>query len=79
MLRMYLKGGALVAVKEFFKRFGIVFTRTAVEKALPFGIGVAVGSSVNYGITTYVGKQALQFFTIDAQVKSDDAEDELAA
>ena len=65
MLRQYLKGAALVAVKQAFRRIGIVFTRKAAEKALPFGIGVAVGSSTNYALAKYVGSQAKGWFILD--------------
>lgn len=71
MLRQYLKGAALVTVKEFFKKLGIVFTRKALEKALPFGIGVVIGSSANYALTKYVGNAAKGWFIIDRN-KDDD-------
>lgn len=72
MLRQYLKGATLQAVKEFFKKVGITFTRKAAEKALPFGIGVAIGSGANYGLTRYVGKQAKKWYQIDRQMPEDD-------
>ena len=65
MLRQYLKGAALQAVREFFKRIGFRFARKAAEKALPFGIGVVISSSANYGLTRYVGRQAKKWFIID--------------
>lgn len=65
MLRQYLKGAALQTVKILFKRVGITFVRKSIEKAIPFGIGVAIGSSANYGLTKYVGKQAKKWFVID--------------
>ena len=65
MLKQYLKGATLVAVKEFFKKLGITFTRKALEKALPFGIGVVIGGGANYALTKYVGKQAKSWFIID--------------
>lgn len=65
MLRQYLKGAALQAVKEFFKRLGIIFTRKALEKAIPFGVGVVIGVSANYALTKYVGKTAKRWFMID--------------
>lgn len=65
LLRQYLKGAALQALKELFKKLGIVFTRKALEKALPFGIGVVVGSTANYYLTRYVGRQAKEWFRID--------------
>lgn len=71
MLRQYLKGAALQAIKEFFKRLGIVFTRKALEKALPFGIGAVVGGGANYALTKYVGHQARKWFVIDAQTPKD--------
>ncbi|EHZ7344711.1 TPA: hypothetical protein ACGUW9_004234 [Vibrio vulnificus] len=53
-------------MKEIFKRLGITFTRKALEKAIPFGIGVVVGFSANKGITWYVGSKAKDFFASDA-------------
>ncbi|TXD33796.1 hypothetical protein FRC96_15095 [Lujinxingia vulgaris] len=68
LVRQYLKGAVLQALKEMFKTLGIVFTRKALEKALPFGIGVVIGSSANYALTRYVGKQAREWFVIDSQM-----------
>jgi len=65
MLRQYLKGAVLVAVKELFKKLGIIFTRKAIEKALPFGVGVAIGSGANYVLTRFVGHQAKVWFILD--------------
>jgi len=68
LLREYLKGAALQAVKEFFKRIGIIFTRKALEKALPFGIGVVIGGTANYALTRYVGTQAKEWFVLDREM-----------
>ena len=65
MVRQYLKGAILQAVKQFFRRLGIVFTRKALEKAIPFGVGVVVGAGGNYAMTKYVGYQAKKWFMID--------------
>ena len=65
MLRHYLKGALLQALKEIFKKLGITFTRKALEKALPFGVGAVFGAGGNYVLTRYVGKQAKQWFVID--------------
>ena len=65
MIRQYLKGAALQAVRQAFRRVGITFTRKAVEKVIPFGIGAAIGGAANYGLTRYVGRQAKQWFIID--------------
>jgi hypothetical protein len=67
LLRQYLKGATLQAIKAFFRRIGIIFTRKALEKALPFGVGVFIGSSANYALTRYVGAQAKEWFVIDRQ------------
>lgn len=68
LLRQYLRGAVLQAIKEFFKKLGIVFTRKAIEKALPFGIGVVIGGTANYALTKYVGAQAVKWFVIDAEL-----------
>lgn len=58
MLQQYLKGATLQAVKEIFKKLGVVFVRKAAEKAIPFGVGVLIGFTANKGLTWYVGKKA---------------------
>jgi hypothetical protein len=62
MARQYLKGATLTAVKELFKRVGITFTRKALEKAAPFGVGVVISFSANKGLTWYVGSKGHDFF-----------------
>lgn len=66
MVRQYLKGAVLQALKELFKKIGITFTRKALEKAIPFGIGVVIGSGANYALTKYVGNTARSWFEADA-------------
>ena len=66
VLRQQLRGGALLAAKQAFKRVGVVFTRKAVEKAIPFGVGAVIGSGVNAGLTTYVGREARKWLELDA-------------
>ena len=65
LLKEYLKGPILVVVKEWFKKVGITFTRKALEKAIPFGVGVVIGGGANYGLVRYVGAQARDWFVID--------------
>lgn len=67
ILRQQLRGSALIATKQALKRVGIVFTRKAVEKAIPFGVGAVIGASVNAGLATYVGNQARKHLEIDPQ------------
>jgi len=64
MTQQYLKGATLQAVKEIFKKVGVTFTRKAVEKTIPFGIGVIIGFSANKGLTWYVGSKARDFFKV---------------
>ncbi len=64
MAQQYLQGATLQAVKEIFKKLGITFTRKAVEKAIPFGVGVVIGFSANKGLTWYVGSKAKDFFKV---------------
>jgi hypothetical protein len=67
MLRQYLKGAALQALKQFFRRVGIIFTRKALERAIPFGIGVVIGAGANHALTKYVGAQARDWFVLDRE------------
>ncbi|GGF56400.1 MAG: EcsC family protein [Terasakiella sp.] len=65
LVQQHLKGATLQAVKEIFKKVGITFTRKAVEKSIPFGIGIIIGFSANKGLTWYVGSKARDFFTTE--------------
>jgi len=65
MAQQYLKGATLQAVKEIFKKVGITFTRKAVEKAIPFGIGAVIGFSANKGLTYYVGTKVKDFYLLE--------------
>lgn len=67
MIEKYLKGAVLETLKKIFQNIGINFTKVAVKKALPFGIGVFVSSTTNYALTKYVGKQTIDWFILDAQ------------
>ncbi len=62
MTQQYLKGATLIAIKEIFKKIGITFTRKAIEKAIPFGVGIVIGATANKGLTMYVGSKARDFF-----------------
>ncbi len=72
MVRSYLRGAALQAVKQAFRKFGVSFTRKAFQKAIPFGVGVFIGGSANYALTRHVGREAKQWFIIDS-VREDDS------
>jgi len=66
MVQQYLKGATLQAVKEIFKKVGITFTRKAVEKSIPFGVGVIIGFSANKGLSYYVGTKVKDFYLIES-------------
>jgi len=66
MVNNYLKGAALTTIKQLFKAIGINFARSSFTKAIPFGVGVVIGSAAGYGVTKFVGNQAREFFVIDA-------------
>lgn len=68
-----LKGPVLQTIKELFKRVGITFTRKSLEKAIPFGVGVVVGSSANYALTRFVGGVARDVLIADSEAKKDSA------
>lgn len=61
----HLKGATLVAIKEIFKKVGVTFTRKALEKSIPFGVGVVIGFSANKVLTQYIGAKALDFFSTE--------------
>ena len=67
ILRRHLPDRMLIAVKPVFKPAGITFTRKAMERAIPFGVGAVIGASVNASMTAYVGRQARKQLELDAQ------------
>ncbi|MFE4450033.1 hypothetical protein [Streptomyces sp. NPDC056796] len=67
LVYQYLKGPALVTIKQLFKRVSITFTQKAMAKAIPAGVGVAFSSSTNYVLTTVVGKVAVAVLAKDVK------------
>lgn len=65
MVERYLEGATLAFIKDLFKTVGITFTKTATVKAIPFGVGVVIGSAAGYAMTQYVGKSARKFFLLN--------------
>lgn len=63
IIRQYLKGSTLTAVKEVFKKVGITFTRKSLEKSIPFGVGCVLGITINKGMALYVGNKGQAFFS----------------
>lgn len=65
LVYQYLRGPALITIKQLFKRVSITFTQKAMAKAAPVGIGVVFSSSTNYVLTTVVGKVAVAVLAKD--------------
>lgn len=70
MVNKYLTGSTLVIIKELFKKIGITFTQKAATKAIPFGVGAAIGGATNYALTRYVGSEARDTFYLDLAEKA---------
>lgn len=69
MVKTYLTGPTLKFITALFKSVGITFTQKAAAKLIPFGIGVVIGSSLNYALTKFVGNIARDFFLLDLKDK----------
>lgn len=67
LVYQYLRGPALVTIKELFKRVSITFTQKAMAKAIPAGVGVALSGTTNYVLTTMVGKVAVAVLAKDVK------------
>jgi hypothetical protein len=67
LVYQYLKGPALITIKQLFKRVAITFTQKSMAKAIPAGIGVVFSSSTNYILTRVVGKVAVAVLAKDVK------------
>ncbi|MEU0949111.1 hypothetical protein ABZ379_41510 [Streptomyces canus] len=67
LVYQYLRGPALVTIKQLFKRVSITFTQKAMAKAIPAGVGVAFSSSTNYVLTRVVGRVAVAVLAKDVK------------
>lgn len=65
MVDRYLKGQILKTIKALFAAVGIIFTKKALQKAIPFGVGVAFGASLNFGLTKFIGNTARDFLWLE--------------
>ncbi|TFD72728.1 hypothetical protein [Cryobacterium gelidum] len=61
----YIRGPALVTIKELFKKVGVTFLQKTAAKAIPAGVGVVFSGSTNYVLTTVVGKIAVTVLAKD--------------
>lgn len=64
LVNKYLTGATLQTIKALFAKVGVIFTQKAAQKAIPFGIGVAISATANYALSKYVGNAAREFFLL---------------
>lgn len=67
LVYQYLRGPALITIKQLFKRVAITITQKAMAKAVPLGVGVAFSGSTNYVLTMVVGKVAVAVLAKDVK------------
>jgi hypothetical protein len=60
------------ATRELFKKLGAMLTRKALQKAIPFGIGMAFGYVVNRTLTNRVGQFAIDYFEAEKRTPTHD-------
>lgn len=77
LIRKYLTGSTLLIIKRMFAVLGITFTKKGALKAIPFGVGVAVSSGVNYGSTKFVGLQAMNILRDFIDADDDGGEEQI--
>ncbi|MDX9906517.1 MAG: EcsC family protein [Bacteroidales bacterium] len=62
IMNQYLKKGTQQAAKEITKKLGIQVSGKALQKAIPFGVGVIIGFTANKTLTWYIGRKARDYF-----------------
>jgi hypothetical protein len=62
LVQRYLQGATLSTAKHLFRRVGVTFSRRALEKAIPFGIGVVLSAGSNKALTVFVGHRVNAYF-----------------
>lgn len=62
LVRRYLRDATLDTVRTLFKKVSINLSKKALQKAIPFGIGAAIGFSSNKTLTWLVGRRAKTYF-----------------
>lgn len=67
LVYQYLRGPALITIKQLFKRVSITFTQKSAAKAIPAGVGVAFSGTTNYVLTRVVGKVAVAILAKDVK------------
>ena len=64
--------------RELFKKVGATLAGKALGKAIPFGIGVAIGYAMNKTMTSRVGKFAIDYFEAEMRGTGDVSPADLA-
>jgi uncharacterized protein (DUF697 family) len=65
----HLSGATLLGVKMAFRNFGVVFTRKALVKVIPFGVGAGVGYVTGQILTRKVGKEITRHYAVPSTGK----------
>ena len=64
LMQKHLTGATLEVIKKLFQHAGILFTKKAAIRIIPFGIGAIIGAGTNFALTKYVGKAAIEILRI---------------
>jgi uncharacterized protein (DUF697 family) len=62
IVNQYLKKGTRQAAKEISKKLGVRLSGKALQKAIPFGVGVVIGFTANKTLTWYIGRKARDYY-----------------
>lgn len=62
MVQRYLREASFDAVRVIFRKVTITLSKKALQKAIPFGIGAAIGFSSNKALTWMVGQRVKTYF-----------------
>lgn len=64
LAQQYLHGAVLFTLKEMGRAIGVTLTRKVLKTIIPFGVGAAVNTGINYSLTRYVGYEAKKFLEL---------------
>jgi uncharacterized protein (DUF697 family) len=64
LINLYVKGSALVLLRQLFPYVGIRFTRAGLLRAVPL-VSIPISAAVNEGATRSLGNRAIRFYELD--------------
>lgn len=67
LTKKYITDATIAVVKKLFKKAGMILSKKALSKAIPFGAGVIISFSANKGTTWFIGNKAKAFFKESAK------------